>query len=172
MVLPLNGSDLWQFPTNVLNIVFDPEYADSSEVKFEELKNVKLDEEEEEPEAAVLDLSIPHPVPSALGQAAIKQSSISTLQASSPSCSSDSESSDLPRQAVEQAEVFTVHSYAKEEANGRNNDQHSGKKAIATASMNEQELAKVMRGLFGVGGQNDLYAKCLPLICVCVCVYK
>ncbi|KAJ6659448.1 hypothetical protein lerEdw1_018682 [Lerista edwardsae] len=121
-----------------------PEYADSSEVKFEELKNVKLDEEEEEPEAAVLDLSIPH-VPSAMGQAAMKQSSIASLQASSPLCSSDSESTDLPRQVVEQAEVLTVHSYAKEEANGVNSDQHSGKKAIATASMNEQELAKLAK---------------------------
>ncbi|XP_066479807.1 lysine-specific demethylase 4A [Tiliqua scincoides] len=122
-----------------------PDYADSSEVKFEELKNVKLDEEEEEPEAAVLDLSIPHPVTSALGQAAMKQSSISSLQAASPLCSSDSEPTDLPRQAAEQAEVLTVHSYAKEEANEVNSDWPSGKKAIATASMNEQELAKMAK---------------------------
>lgn len=135
----------------MLNVVFDPEYADSSDVKFEELKNVKLDEEEEEPEAAVLDLSIPHPVISALGQAAVKQSSFSSLHAASPLCSSDSESADLSRQAVEQAEVLTVHSYAKEETNGVNSDQSFAKKAIATASMHEQELANVIERIWEKG---------------------
>ncbi|XP_053100731.1 lysine-specific demethylase 4A isoform X3 [Hemicordylus capensis] len=124
-----------------------PEYADSSEVKFEELKNVKLDEEEEEPEAAVLDLSIPHSMTSALGQSAMKQSSVSSLQSGPSLCSgsSDSEPTDLPRQMFEQAEVLTVHSYAKEEANGMDEERPSGKKASATASMNEQELAKMAK---------------------------
>lgn len=134
---------------SALNFVLDPEYGDSSDVKFEELKNVKLDEEEEEeeePEAAVLDLSISHSVTSALAQSAMKQqSSVSSLQSGSLSSgSSDSEPPDLPRQAVEQTEIFTVHSYAKEEANGMNSEWPSGKKASATASVNEQELAKVM----------------------------
>ncbi|KAF7254267.1 Lysine-specific demethylase 4A [Varanus komodoensis] len=120
-----------------------PEYADSSEVKFEELKNVKLDEEEEEPEAAVLDLSISHSVTSALTPSGMKQGSGSSLQSGSPLCSasSGSECLDLPRQALEQAEVLTVHSYAKEDANGMDDVQPSGKKA----SVNEQELAKMAK---------------------------
>lgn len=123
---------------------FDPEYADSSEVKFEELKNVKL--EEEEPDAAVLDLSISHSVTSALTQSAMKQSSASSSQSGSSMCSSssDSESPDFPRQALEQAEVLTVHSYAKEEVGGMDSEQPSGKKASATTHVNEQELAKVI----------------------------
>ncbi|XP_033008261.1 lysine-specific demethylase 4A isoform X2 [Lacerta agilis] len=122
-----------------------PEYADSSEVKFEELKNVKL--EEEEPDAAVLDLSISHSVTSALTQSAMKQSSASSSQSGSSICSSssDSESPDFPRQALEQAEVLTVHSYAKEEVGGMDSEQPSGKKASATTRVNEQELAKMAK---------------------------
>ncbi|XP_042319208.1 lysine-specific demethylase 4A isoform X2 [Sceloporus undulatus] len=85
-----------------------PEYGDSSEVKFEELKNVKLDDDEEEPEAAVLDLSISHSVTSALAQSALRQqSSVSSLQSGSPLCSgsSDSEPSDLRTQDLEQTEM-------------------------------------------------------------------
>ncbi|XP_048352897.1 lysine-specific demethylase 4A [Sphaerodactylus townsendi] len=123
------------------------EYADFSEVKFEELKNVKLDEEEEEPEAAVLDLSVPHSMSSTLAQSALKQSPVSILHSGSPLCSgsSDCEPTDIPRQAFEQAEVLTVHSYAKEEANGMDNGRTAGKKATATASMNEVELAKMAK---------------------------
>ncbi|CAI5777361.1 lysine-specific demethylase 4A [Podarcis lilfordi] len=122
-----------------------PEYADSSEVKFEELKNVKL--EEEEPDAAVLDLSISHSVTSALTQSAMKQSSASSSQSGSSMCSSssDSESPDFPRQGLEQAEVLTVHSYAKEEVGGMDSEQPSGKKASATTRVNEQELAKMAK---------------------------
>ncbi|XP_007420033.1 lysine-specific demethylase 4A [Python bivittatus] len=126
-----------------------PEYADSSEVKFEELKNVKLDEEEEEeePEAAVLDLSISHSVSSVLTQSAMKSSPVSSLQSSSPLCSgsSDSEPPDLSRQSIEQAEVLTVHSYAKEEVNGMETGQSSRKKTSSTARMDEQELAKMAK---------------------------
>ncbi|XP_053248695.1 lysine-specific demethylase 4A isoform X1 [Podarcis raffonei] len=122
-----------------------PEYADSSEVKFEELKNVKL--EEEEPDAAVLDLSISHSVTSALTQSSMKQSSASSSQSGSSMCSSssDSESPDFSRQALEQAEVLTVHSYAKEEVGGMDSEQPSGKKASATTHVNEQELAKMAK---------------------------
>uniref|UniRef100_A0A8D0G9S4 Lysine-specific demethylase 4A n=1 Tax=Sphenodon punctatus TaxID=8508 RepID=A0A8D0G9S4_SPHPU len=119
-----------------------PDYADS-EVKFEELKNVKLEEEEEEQEAAVLDLSLPHPASSSSAQSAPKQSC-----ASSPSYSgsSDSEPADLPpRQHLGQAGVLTVHSYAKGEADGTDMEMSFGKKASATASMNEQELAEVAK---------------------------
>ncbi|XP_077190182.1 lysine-specific demethylase 4A [Paroedura picta] len=123
------------------------EYADLSEVKFEELKNVKLDEEEEEPEAAVLDLSVSHSMTSALAQSALKQSPVSSLHSGSPlySGSSDCDPTDLPRQAFEQAEVMTVHSYAKEDANGMDNGQASGKKASATTSMSELELAQMAK---------------------------
>nr|XP_008107692.1 PREDICTED: lysine-specific demethylase 4A [Anolis carolinensis]XP_008107693.1 PREDICTED: lysine-specific demethylase 4A [Anolis carolinensis]XP_008107694.1 PREDICTED: lysine-specific demethylase 4A [Anolis carolinensis]XP_008107695.1 PREDICTED: lysine-specific demethylase 4A [Anolis carolinensis]XP_016848707.1 PREDICTED: lysine-specific demethylase 4A [Anolis carolinensis] len=121
-----------------------PEYGDSSEVKFEELKNVKLDDEEEEPEAAVLDLSISHSVTST----GIKlQSSVSSLQSDSPmgSGSSDSEPSDLYRQDLEQPEVLMVHSYAKEEVNDMSSERPSGKKASATTRVNEQDLAKMAK---------------------------
>ncbi|KAH0618704.1 hypothetical protein JD844_018134 [Phrynosoma platyrhinos] len=125
-------------------LYYNIKYGDSSEVKFEELKNVKLDDDEEESEAAVLDLSISHSVTSALAQSTIRQqSSVS----SSPLCSasSDSEPSDLPTQDLEQTEVLTVHSYAKEEVNGMTREQPSGKKASATARVNEQELAKMAK---------------------------
>ncbi|KAG8132278.1 hypothetical protein E2320_010144, partial [Naja naja] len=126
-----------------------PEYADSSEVKFEELKNVKLEEEEdeeeeEEPEAAVLDLSISHSVSSVLTQSIMKSSPVSSFQSSSSFCSgsSDSEPPDLSRQLVEQTEVLTVHSYAKEEVNVMEIEQPSWKKISSTARVDEQELAK------------------------------
>lgn len=129
--------------------IFVPDYVTSSEVKFEELKNVKLEEEEEEEEeqeAAALDLSIPHSVSSTSGLTASKQSSSFSLQSSSPaySASSDSESAELfPRQTLGQAGVLTVHSYAKGDANGTDSEHASGKKASTTASVNEQELAEV-----------------------------
>uniref|UniRef100_A0A8C6VPS8 Lysine-specific demethylase 4A n=1 Tax=Naja naja TaxID=35670 RepID=A0A8C6VPS8_NAJNA len=129
-----------------------PEYADSSEVKFEELKNVKLEEEEdeeeeEEPEAAVLDLSISHSVSSVLTQSIMKSSPVSSFQSSSSFCSgsSDSEPPDLSRQLVEQTEVLTVHSYAKEEVNVMEIEQPSWKKISSTARVDEQELAKMAK---------------------------
>ncbi|CAM5162948.1 unnamed protein product [Natator depressus] len=125
------------------------DYVDSSEVKFEELKNVKLEEEEEdeeEQEAAALDLSIPHSVSSTSALTASKPSSAFSLQSSSPaySSTSDSESAELlPRRTLGQAGVLTVHSYAKGDANGADSEHASGKKASITASVNEQELAEV-----------------------------
>ncbi|XP_050817071.1 lysine-specific demethylase 4A isoform X1 [Gopherus flavomarginatus] len=127
------------------------DYVDSSEVKFEELKNVKLEEEEEEEEeqeTAALDLSIPHSVNSTSALAASKQSSAFSLQSSSPaySTSSDSESAELlPRRTLGQAGVLTVHSYAKGDANGADSARASGKKTSTTASVNEQELAEVAK---------------------------
>uniref|UniRef100_A0A670XSY7 Lysine-specific demethylase 4A n=1 Tax=Pseudonaja textilis TaxID=8673 RepID=A0A670XSY7_PSETE len=109
---------------------------DSSEVKFEELKN------EEEPEAAVLDLSISHSVSSVFTQSIMKPSPVSSLQSSSSFCSGSSDS-DLSRQLVEQTEVLTVHSYAKEEVNVMEIEQPSRKKTSFTARGDEQELAKM-----------------------------
>lgn len=115
--------------------------------KSEELKVVKLEEEEEEQEAAVLDLSISHTSNSASVLPTSKQSAPSSVQPSSPaySGSSDSESTDLlPKRTLpEPAGVLTVHSYARGDASGSDNEQTSGKKASATASVNEQELAEV-----------------------------
>lgn len=115
--------------------------------KFEELKTVKLEEEEEEEqEAAALDLSISHASNSTSVLTTSKQGSTSSAQPSSPAYSgSDSESADLlaKRTLPGPARVLTVHSYAKGDASGSDNEQTSGKKASATASMNEQELAEV-----------------------------
>uniref|UniRef100_K7F3C3 [histone H3]-trimethyl-L-lysine(9) demethylase n=1 Tax=Pelodiscus sinensis TaxID=13735 RepID=K7F3C3_PELSI len=119
--------------------------VDSSEVKFEELKPVKLEEEEEdEQEVAVLDLSVPHSVSSTSALAVSMQNPVFSLQPSSPaySASSDSESAELlPRRTLGQAGVLTVHSYARGDAAGPGGDHASGKKA----SVNEQELAEVAK---------------------------
>lgn len=116
--------------------------------RFEELKTVKLEEEEEEEqEAAALDLSISHASNSTSVLTTSKQGTTSSMQPSSPvySGSSDSESTDLlaKRTLPGPAGVLTVHSYAKGDASGSDNEQTSGKKASATASVNEQELAEV-----------------------------
>uniref|UniRef100_A0A8C2TDC2 [histone H3]-trimethyl-L-lysine(9) demethylase n=1 Tax=Coturnix japonica TaxID=93934 RepID=A0A8C2TDC2_COTJA len=118
--------------------------------KSEELKAVKLEEEEEEEqEAAVLDLSISHASNSASVLPTSKQSAPSSVQPSSPaySGSSDSESTDLlPKRTLPgPAGVLTVHSYARGDASGSDNEQTSGKKASATASVSEQELAEVTK---------------------------
>lgn len=115
--------------------------------KSEELKVVKLEEEEEEEqEAAVLDLSISHASNSASVLPTSKQRAPSSVQPSSPaySGSSDSESTDLlaKRTLPGPAGVLTVHSYARGDASGSDNET-SGKKASATGSVNEQELAEV-----------------------------
>lgn len=75
----------------------------------------------------------------------MKPSPVSSLQSSSSFCSgsSDSEPPDLSRQLVEQSEVLTVHSYAKEEVNVMEIEQPSRKKTSSTARVDEQELAKV-----------------------------
>uniref|UniRef100_A0A803VH56 [histone H3]-trimethyl-L-lysine(9) demethylase n=1 Tax=Ficedula albicollis TaxID=59894 RepID=A0A803VH56_FICAL len=119
-----------------------PDCVDSD--KFEELKKVKLEEEEEQ-EAAVLDLSISHASNSTSVLPASKQSATSSVQCSSPAYSSDSESSDLlaKRTVPGPAGLFTVHSYAKGDASGSDSEQTPGKKASATSSVSEQELAEV-----------------------------
>lgn len=114
--------------------------------KFEELKTVKLEEEEEQ-EAAALDLSISHASNSTSISTTSKQSTTSSVQPSSPaySGSSDSESPDplATRTPPGPVRVLTVHSYAKGDASGSDNEQTPGKKASATTSVNEQELAEV-----------------------------
>uniref|UniRef100_A0A674HU24 Lysine-specific demethylase 4A n=1 Tax=Taeniopygia guttata TaxID=59729 RepID=A0A674HU24_TAEGU len=97
--------------------------------RFEELKPVKPEVEEQE--AAALDLSISHASNSTSVLPASKQSAASSIQSSSPSYSSDSESSDLlaKRTLPGPAGVFTVHSYAKGDASGSDSEQTSGKKA-------------------------------------------
>ncbi|XP_053805813.1 lysine-specific demethylase 4A isoform X2 [Vidua chalybeata] len=119
-----------------------PDRVDSA--KFEELKPVKLEEEEDQ-EAAALDLSISHASNSTSVLPASKQSATSSIQSSSPSYSSDSEASDLlaKRTLPGPAGVFTVHSYAKGDASGSDSEQTSGKKASASSSVNEQELTEV-----------------------------
>ncbi|RLW05786.1 hypothetical protein DV515_00004829 [Chloebia gouldiae] len=116
-----------------------PDRVDSA--RFEELKLVKPEVEEEE--AAALDLSISHASNSTSVLPASKQSAASSIQSSSPSYSSDSESSDLlaKRTLPGPAGVFTVHSYAKGDASGSDSEQTSGKKA--SSSVNEQELTEV-----------------------------
>lgn len=118
-----------------------PDRVDSE--KLEELKTVKLEEEEQE--AAVLDLSISHASNSTSVLPASKQSATSSVQSSSPAYSSDSESSDLlaKRTLPGPAGLFTVHSYAKGDASSSDNEQTSGRKASATSSVSEQELTEV-----------------------------
>ncbi|KAF4797093.1 Lysine-specific demethylase 4A [Turdus rufiventris] len=118
-----------------------PDRMDSE--KLEELKTVKLEEEEQE--AAVLDLSISHASNSTSVLPASKQSATSSVQSSSPAYSSDSESSDLlaKRTLPGPAGLFTVHSYAKGDASSSDNEQTSGRKASATSSVSEQELTEV-----------------------------
>lgn len=128
-----------------VSIPFLLDHVDSN--RFEELKTVKLEEEEEEQEAAALDLSISHASNSNSVSTTSKQSTTSSVQPSSPaySGSSDSESPDplAKRTPPGPVRVLTVHSYAKGDASGSDNEQTSGKKASATASVNEQELAEV-----------------------------
>lgn len=129
-----------------VSISFLLDRADTA--KFEELKTVKLEEEEEdEQEAAALDLSISHASNSTSVLTTSKPGATSSAQPNSPaySGSSDSESTDLlaKRTLPGPAGVLTVHSYAKGDASGSDNEQTSGKKASATTSVNEQELAEV-----------------------------
>ncbi|KFZ62087.1 Lysine-specific demethylase 4A, partial [Podiceps cristatus] len=126
--------------------VAEPRERPTSELVQQGEQRLKLPEEQE---AAVLDLSISHASNSTSVLPMSKQSATSSLQSSSPaySGSSDSESTDplAKRTLPEPAGVFTVHSYAKGDVSGSDNEQTSGKKASATASMNEQELAEVAK---------------------------
>lgn len=127
------------------------DYSDSSEVKFEELKNVKLEEEdeeeEEEQEAAALDLSVnPASIGGRLVLSGSKKKSSSSLGSSSSrdSISSDSETSEpLSCRAQGQSGVLTVHSYAKGDGRVTMGEPCMRKKGGATGSISERELAEV-----------------------------
>lgn len=127
------------------------DYSDSTEVKFEELKNVKLEEEdedeEEEHESAALDLSVN---PASLGGRLVfsgsKKKSSSSLGSGSSqdSVSSDSETSEpLSCRAQGQTGVLTVHSYAKGDGRVPSGEPCARKKGGATRSISERELAEV-----------------------------
>ncbi|XP_006153820.1 lysine-specific demethylase 4A isoform X1 [Tupaia chinensis] len=126
-----------------------PDYPDSTEVKFEELKNVKLEEEdeEEEQEAAALDLSVnPASLAGRLVFSGPKKKSSSSLGSSSSrdSVSSDSETSEpLSGEAQGQTGVLTVHSYAKGDGRVTAAEPCMRKKGNATRSISERELAEV-----------------------------
>uniref|UniRef100_A0A8D0UZU0 Lysine-specific demethylase 4A n=1 Tax=Sus scrofa TaxID=9823 RepID=A0A8D0UZU0_PIG len=127
-----------------------PDYSDSTEVKFEELKNVKLEEEEEEEEeeqeAAALDLSVN---PASLGGRLVfpgsKKSSSSLGSGSSrDSVSSDSEASEpLSCQGQGQTGVLTVHSYARGDGRVTVGEPCTRKKGSASRGISERELAEV-----------------------------
>lgn len=137
----------WLWPT----CLCVSDYSDSSEVKFEELKNVKLEEEdeeeEEEQEAAALDLSVN---PASLGGRLVlsgsKKKSSSSLGSGSSrdSISSDSETSEpLSCRAQGQSGVLTVHSYAKGDGRVTVGEPCTRKKGGATGSISERELTEV-----------------------------
>ncbi|XP_029802659.1 lysine-specific demethylase 4A isoform X2 [Suricata suricatta] len=126
-----------------------PDYSDSTEVKFEELKNVKLEEEdeeeEEEHEAAALDLSVnPASIGGRLFSGSKKKPSSSLGSGSSrDSISSDSETSEpLACRAQGQSGVLTVHSYAKGDVRVTVGEPCTRKKGGATGSVSERELAE------------------------------
>uniref|UniRef100_G1RTS1 Lysine-specific demethylase 4A n=1 Tax=Nomascus leucogenys TaxID=61853 RepID=G1RTS1_NOMLE len=126
-----------------------PDYSDSTEVKFEELKNVKLEEEdeEEEQEAAALDLSVnPASVGGRLVFSGSKKKSSSSLGSGSSrdSISSDSETSEpLSCRAQGQTGVLTVHSYAKGDGRVTVGEPCTRKKGSTARSFSERELAEV-----------------------------
>lgn len=143
-------------PSNVSCV---SDYSDSTEVKFEELKNVKLEEddedEEEEHEAAVLDLSVN---PASLGRLVFsgsKKKSSSSLGSGSSqdSVSSDSETSEpLSCRAQGQTGVLTVHSYARGDGRVLPGEPCARKKGGATRSISERELAEVWVLGWATGG--------------------
>ncbi|XP_028641404.1 lysine-specific demethylase 4A [Grammomys surdaster] len=126
-----------------------PDYSDPTEVKFEELKNVKLEEEDEEdePEAAALDLSVnPASVGGRLVFSGSKKKSSSSLGSSSSqdSVSSDSETTEsVSCQGQEKTGVLTVHSYARGDGEAATGEPSVKKKRSAPRSISEQELAEV-----------------------------
>lgn len=145
---------------SVQRVLCVSDYSDSTEVKFEELKNVKLEEEDEdedeEHEAAVLDLSVN---PASLGGRLVfsgsKKKSSSSLGSGSSqdSVSSDSETSEpLSCQAQGQTGVFTVHSYAKGDGRVTSGEPCARKKGGTTRSISERELAEVRVLGWAAGG--------------------
>ena len=144
-------------PSNVSCV---SDYSDSTEVKFEELKNVKLEEddedEEEEHEAAVLDLSVN---PASLGGRFVFSGSKKKLSSSlgsgssQDSVSSDSETSEpLSCRAQGQTGVLTVHSYAKGDGRVPSGEPCTRKKGGAPRSISERELAEVWALGWATGG--------------------
>lgn len=125
------------------------DYSDPTEVKFEELKNVKLEEEDEEdePEAAALDLSVnPASIGGRIVFSGSKKKSSSSLGSSSSqdSVSSDSETSEsVSCQGQEKTGVLTVHSYARGDGRTTTGEPSVKKKRSAPRSISEQELAEV-----------------------------
>lgn len=127
------------------------DYSDSTEVKFEELKNVKLEDEdeedEEEPEAAVLDLSVnPAAIGGRLVFSSSKKKSSSSLGSGSSqdSISSDSETSEpLSCRAQGQTGVLTVHSYARGDGRVTMGEPCMRKKGSTPRGVSERELAEV-----------------------------
>ncbi|XP_075853575.1 lysine-specific demethylase 4A isoform X4 [Microcebus murinus] len=130
-----------------------PDYSDSTDVKFEELKNVKLEEEdeEEEQEAAALDLSVnPPSIGGRLVLSGSKKKPSSSLGSSSSrdSISSDSETSEpLSCRAQGQPGVLTVHSYAKGDGRVTVGELCMRKKGSTARSISERELAETMEML-------------------------
>uniref|UniRef100_A0A2K6URS5 [histone H3]-trimethyl-L-lysine(9) demethylase n=1 Tax=Saimiri boliviensis boliviensis TaxID=39432 RepID=A0A2K6URS5_SAIBB len=126
-----------------------PDYSDSTEVKFEELKNVKLEEEdeEEEQEAAALDLSVnPASVGGRFVFSGSKKKLSSSLGSGSSrdSISSDSEASEpLSCRVQGQTGILTVHSYAKGDGRVTVGEPCTRKKGSAPRSISERELAEV-----------------------------
>uniref|UniRef100_A0A2K5QHM2 [histone H3]-trimethyl-L-lysine(9) demethylase n=2 Tax=Cebus imitator TaxID=2715852 RepID=A0A2K5QHM2_CEBIM len=126
-----------------------PDYSDSTEVKFEELKNVKLEEEdeEEEQEAAALDLSVnPASVGGRFVFSGSKKKLSSSLGSGSSrdSISSDSETSEpLSCRVQGQTGILTVHSYAKGDGRVTVGEPCTRKKGSTARSISERELAEV-----------------------------
>ena len=136
---------------SVQRVLCVSDYSDSTDVKFEELKNVKLEEEEEEEEeeheATALDLSVN---PASLGGRLVfsgsKKKSSSSLGSGSSqdSVSSDSETSEpLSCRAQGQTGVLTVHSYARGDGRVTSGEPCARKKGGTTRSISERELAEV-----------------------------
>lgn len=138
------------------------DYSDPTEVKFEELKNVKLEEEDEdeEPEAAALDLSAnPASIGGRLVFSGPQKKSPSSLgsRSSQDLVSSDSETSEsVSCQGQEKTGVLTVHSYAREDGRPTTGEPSVKKKRSAPRSISEQELAEVEAVCSAEGGH------CLP----------
>nr|XP_014342855.1 PREDICTED: lysine-specific demethylase 4A [Latimeria chalumnae] len=131
-----------------------PDSTSCSDVKFQELQNVKLEEAD-----VALDLSVPNSetdtfVEESLVLLTTKQdpssssSSSLSLQPTSPaySGSSDPEAEEDPTlgQCFSPAEVLNVHSYAKGDYSSTESEgSTTGKKASTTASVDEQQVAEV-----------------------------
>ncbi|XP_043941355.1 lysine-specific demethylase 4A [Protopterus annectens] len=138
-----------------------PDYADSAEVKFEELQNVKLEEDDEE---VALDLSISNPLSSTfVAMSPLKPDSSSSFHSSSSSSSSfsssssssssssysgssDSEPGDAaPKRSPSPAEVLNVHSYAKGDYSSSDGEGTVDKKtSLSLDSNDERDMSELV----------------------------